>query len=160
CISIVMEPGIFLALFEQWNLPEGWLAGLIDRNGNFIARSRAHEQFVGKPASEGFRAAARNTNEGWNLFVSVEGGPLANAHVRSPLSGWVMGLAADRAVFEAPIRFTIMVAGLAGCATTLLSVLLAVWFARRLARPIDQIEQGTHALALRRTMTFSATGLP
>src|SRR4029079_4321180 len=26
CISIVMEPSIFLSLFEQWNLPEGWLA--------------------------------------------------------------------------------------------------------------------------------------
>ena len=54
-----MQPGIFLALFEQWNLPEGWLAGLIDRDGNFIARSRNHEQNVGRPASDGFRAAAR-----------------------------------------------------------------------------------------------------
>ena len=60
CIIIVMEPSIFLSLFEQWNLPEGWLAGLIDRNGNFIARSRNHEQNVGRPASEGFRAAARS----------------------------------------------------------------------------------------------------
>ena len=50
-ISIGMEP-TFPALFEQWNLPEGWLAGLIDRNGNFIARSRNHEQNVGKPASK------------------------------------------------------------------------------------------------------------
>ena len=55
CISIVMQPSIFLALFEQWNLPEGWLAGLIDRKGNFIARSRNHDQNVGRPASEGFR---------------------------------------------------------------------------------------------------------
>ena len=39
-IIVGMEPEIFLSLFEQWNLPEGWLAGLIDRNGNFIARSR------------------------------------------------------------------------------------------------------------------------
>ena len=42
-IIIGMEPSIFLSLFEQWNLPEGWLAGLIDRNGNFIARSRNHD---------------------------------------------------------------------------------------------------------------------
>src|SRR5690242_890039 len=34
CISIVMKPSILLPLFEQWNLPEGWLAGLIDRKGN------------------------------------------------------------------------------------------------------------------------------
>lgn len=159
-IAVIMEPGIFLMLFEQWNLPDGWLAGLIDRDGNFIARSRNHEDNVGRSASEGFRAAARNAREGWNEMVSLEGGTIANAHVTSALSGWVMGLATDKAVFEAPIRKTILIAGLAGGATTLLSLLLAVWSARRIARPIEQIEQGTHALGLRRTMTFTNTGLP
>ena len=155
-----MQPSIFLSLFEQWNLPEGWLAGLIDRNGNFIARSRNHEQNVGQPASEGFRAAARTAAQGWNEMLSLEGGTIANAHVTSPLSGWVMGLAADKALFEAPIRNTILIAALAGGATTLLSLLLAIWSARRIARPIEQIEQGTHALMLRRAITFSNTGLP
>ena len=153
-----MEPRIFLPLFEQWNLPEGWLAGLIDRNGNFIARSRNHEQNVGHPASEGFRAAARRAPQGWNEMISLEGGTIANAHVTSPLSGWVMGLAADKTLFEAPIRNTILIAGLAGGATTLLSLLLAIWSARRIARPIEQIEQGTHALMQRRAITFSNTG--
>jgi two-component sensor histidine kinase len=160
CITIGIEPQTFLSLFEQWNLPEGWLAGLIDRDGNFIARSRNHEDNVGKPASDGFRAAARRSPQGWNEMVSIEGGTIANAHVTSPLSGWVMGLAADKKIFEAPIRDTVLVAALAGVATTLLSLLLAIWFARRIARPIEHIEQGTHALALRRTMTFSHTGLP
>jgi two-component sensor histidine kinase len=155
-----MEPAIFLALFEQWNLPEGWLAGLIDSNGNFIARSRNHDENVGKPASEGFRAAASSSTQGWNEMVSLEGGTVANAHATSPLSGWVMGLAADKALFEAPIRDTIMVAGLAAAATTLLSLLLAMWAARRIARPIEQIEQGTLALMLRRSITFTNTGLP
>ena len=159
-IIIVMPPRIFLALFEQWNLPDGWLAGLIDRDGNFIARSRLHEDTVGRPASEGFRAAARSSPQGWNEMVSIEGGAVANAHVTSPLSGWVVGLAADKAVFEAPIHETILVASLAGGVTLLLSLLLAMWSARRIARPIEQIEQGTHALMLRRTITFSNTGLP
>jgi two-component sensor histidine kinase len=159
-ISIGMEPGIFLTLFEQWNLPDGWLAGLIDREGNFIARSRNHAENVGKPASQGFRTAARSGIQGWNEMVSLEGDTIANAHATSPLSGWVIGLAADKSVFEAPIRDTVLVAGLAAAATTLLSLLLAMWSARRIARPIEQIEQGTHALMLRRTITFSNTGLP
>ena len=160
CLSIAMEPNIFLALFEQWNLPEGWLAGLIDRNGNFIARSRSQAETVGRPASDGFRAAALSSVQGWNEMASIEGVMVANAHVTSPLSGWVMGLAADRTLFEAPIRDTVLVAGLAGGATTLLAMLLAMWFARRIARPIEQIEQGTHALMLRRAITFANTGLP
>lgn len=159
-LAVVMEPGVFLSLFEQWNLPDGWLAGLIDRNGHFIARSRSHDATVGQPASEGFRAAARDALEGWKEMSSIEGVQVANAHVTSPLSGWVMGLAADKKVFEAPIRDTIMIASLAGVAATLLSLLLAMWFARRISRPIEQIEQGTHALGLRRNMTFTYTGLP
>ena len=159
-IVIAMRPDIFLTLFEQWNLPEGWLAGLIDADGNFIARSRNHEQNVGHPASEDFRAAARSAPQGWNDMMSIEGGSIANAHVTSPISGWVMGLAADKSLFEAPVRTTVLVAGLAGGATLLLSLLLAMWSARRIARPIEQIEQGTHALMLRRTIAFANTGLP
>jgi two-component sensor histidine kinase len=159
-LAVVMQPHIFLPLFEHWDLPEGWLAGLIDRNGNFIARSREHERNVGHPASEGFRDAARRSTQGWNEMVSLEGGTIANGHVTSPLSGWVMGLAVDKAQFEAPIRDTIMIAGLAGGATTLLSLLLAIWLARGIARPIEQIEQGTHALVDRKAMSFSNTGVP
>jgi len=159
-LTIAMRPEVFLALFEQWNLPEGWLAGLVDRNGNIIARSLNHAENVGRPASNGFRTAASHEREGWNEMISLEGGVIANAHVTSPLSGWVMGLATDKALFEAPIRQTVLIAGLAGGATTLLSLLLAAWAARRIARPIEQIEQGTHALGLRRTMTFTNTGLP
>lgn len=159
-LTIVMRPTVFLTLFEQWNLPEGWLAGLVDQNGNFIARSRNHEQNIGRPASEGFRNAARASAIGWNELISIEGDRVATSHVTSALSGWVMGLAAERELFEAPIRNTILVASLAGGATTLLSLLLAIWSARRIARPIEQIEQGTHALMLRRAITFSNTGLP
>jgi two-component sensor histidine kinase len=159
-ITVDMEPRIFLPLFEQWNLPEGWLAGLIDRNGNFIARSRSHEDTVGRPASEGFRKAARSSSQGWNEMISLEGGAIANGHVTSPLSGWVMGLAAEKTLFEAPIHNTIMIAGLAGGATTLLSLMLAIWAARRITGPIEQVEQGTHALVLRKAITFSNTGVP
>ena len=159
-LAVVMEPRIFLPLFEHWDLPEGWLAGLIDRNGNFIARSRQHERNVGRPASEGFRAAARGSKQGWNEMVSLEGGTIANGHVTSPLSGWVMGLAVDKTQFEEPIRNTILIASLAGGATTLLSLLLAIWLARGIARPIEQIEQGAHALVDRKAITFSHTGVP
>jgi two-component sensor histidine kinase len=159
-LSVVMDPRIFLPLFEQWNLPEGWLAALIDHQGNFIARSRDHNNLVGKPASEGFRAAARQSAEGWEEFIAVDGTALANAHVTSYLSGWVMGLAVDQKLFEAPIRRSILFAGLTGGITTLASMLLAIWAARRIASPIEQIEQGSRDLVLRRSIAFRSTGVP
>jgi two-component sensor histidine kinase len=159
-LAVAMESRIFLPLFEQWNLPEGWLAELLDRNGNFIARSRDHDALVGRPGSEGFRAAINKSREGWNEITSIEGGQIANGHVTSPLSGWVMGLAADKRLFEAPIRYTILIAGLSGGIATTLSLLLAMWSARRIAHPMEQIELGTRALMHRKAIVFPDTGVP
>jgi two-component sensor histidine kinase len=159
-LTIAMDSRIFLPLFEAWNLPEGWLAGLIDRKGNFIARSRDHDRMVGRPASEGFRTAARSAREGWNEFRSVEGVPIANAHVTSHISGWAMGVAAHQALFEAPIRQTLTIASLAVIAAMLASMVLALWAARQIANPIEQIETGTHALLLRQAVTFAPTRVP
>jgi hypothetical protein len=94
-LTIAMDVRIFLPMFEAWNLPEGWLAGLIDGKGNFIARSRDHERTVGTPAAESFRDAARGSREGWTEFDSVDGIPIANAHVTSRVGNWVMAVAAD-----------------------------------------------------------------
>lgn len=158
-LAMIVDSSAFKMLLDERHLPEGWLAGLIDRNGNFIARSRDHDRTVGRPASEGFRAAARSSREGWNEMVSVEGSTIANGHVTSDLSGWVVGLAAEKNVFEAPIRRTFVIAGLAGGTATLLSVLLALWAARRIAAPIEQIEQGTYALLRREPITLAKTGV-
>ena len=110
-IIIGMEPGIFLSLFEQWNLPEGWLAGLIDRERQLHRALAQPRQNVGKPARTISAPPRARGDQGWNEMLSLEGGTVANAHVTSPLSGWVMGLAADKSLFEAPIRNTILVAG-------------------------------------------------
>ena len=106
CLIVGMEPRIFLPLFEQWNLPEGWLAGLIDRNGNFIARSRDHETTVGRPASEDFATPRGDPGRAGTKWSRSKAATIANGHVTSPLSGWVIGLAADKELFEAPIRNT------------------------------------------------------
>ena len=80
------------------------------------------------------------------------GGEVGREHLDHHRRHWVMGLAADKRLFEAPIRNTILIAGLAGAAATLLSMLLAIWSARSIARPIEQIEQGTLALMHRKAI--------
>ena len=79
-------------------------------------------------------------------MVSLEGGTIANAHVTSPLSGWVMGLAADKSLFEAPIRTTILIAGLAGGATTLLEP-AAGDLVGAADRPADRADRAGHPRA-------------
>ena len=47
-LAMIMDSSAFKKLIDERHLPEGWLGGLIDRNGNFIARSREHDRMVGK----------------------------------------------------------------------------------------------------------------
>jgi two-component sensor histidine kinase len=158
-LAMIMDSSAFKKLMDERHVPDGWLGGLIDRDGNFVARSREHDRMVGKPASLGFRMAARQAKEGWFEFNSIEGEPLTNYHTISALSGWAMALAADKAAFEAPIQRVIWIALLAGGMATLLAVLLAVWAARRISTPIEQIEQGTNALLRREPISFAKTGV-
>ena len=107
-------------------------------------------------------AAFRTCFTAWSsaLCKSTEGKPVANSHATSQISGWVMGLAAETEVFYAPIRNTIIVASAAGGVAILLTLLLALWAARRIAHPIQQIERGTHALGRREAVAYRPTGLP
>ena len=126
-LAVIMQPKIFQPLIAEAMLPGGWLAGIVDRNGNFVARSRDHDSNVGRKASPGFQAVARASPEGLHEFPSLEGEPIANAHVTSRLSGWALGLAAPISLFEAPVRRTAIAAALWGLAATLLSLALAIW---------------------------------
>ena len=159
-LAVIMQPKIFQPLIAEAMLPGGWLAGIVDRNGNFVARSRDHDSNVGRKASPGFQAVARASPEGWHEFPSLEGEPIANAHVTSRLSGWALGLAAPISLFEAPVRRTAIAAALWGLAATLLSLALAIWASGRIAAPIERLGIGTRSLSERRVLAFERTGVP
>ena len=159
-LAVIMQPKIFQPLIAEAMLPGGWLAGIVDRNGNFVARSRDHDSNVGRKASPGFQAVARASPEGWHEFPSLEGEPIANAHVTSRLSGWALGLAAPISLFEAPVRRTAIAAALWGLAATLLSLAFAIWASGRIAAPIERLGIGTRSLSERRALAFERTGVP
>ena len=159
-LAVIMQPKTFQPLIAEAMLPPGWLAGIVDRSGSFVARSRDHDSNVGRKASAGFQAVARAAPEGFHEFPSLEGEPVANAHVTSRLSGWVLGLAAPVSLFEAPVRRIAIAASLWGLAATLLSLALAFWASGRIAAPIEQLGRGTHSLSERRALAFERTGVP
>ena len=158
CVLIAIDVTVFRDLLNSQRMPDGWLAGIIDRSGKFIARSLDHERWVGRPASAGWRSVM--TRDGWFEIMSVEGEVYMSANVVSPLSGWALGAAAKKDVFEAPIRQTIVFANLAGAAVILLSILLAASAARRITAPIKALETGAHALRHHQPVSFAPTEVP
>ncbi|MDC7788916.1 ATP-binding protein [Rhodoplanes sp. TEM] len=134
----------FRDLLNDRRLPPGWLVGVVDREGNFVARSLDHDRWVGSPASAEWRAVMHV--DGMSEVRSVEGRPLINATSVSRMSGWVVGVATERNVFEAPIRRTMITAVLVTSGVALFSMLLAGWAARRITGPIAALETGAARL--------------
>src|SRR5580765_7247484 len=59
-LTAIVKPDSFDRLFEAQGVPAGWVSGLVDANGNFIAR--VPERPRGSRASETFLAAVRSAD--------------------------------------------------------------------------------------------------
>lgn len=52
-MDMVFSPGRFEQFLKRQTFPPGWVAAVIDTKGVVVARNRAAEEFVGKPANAG-----------------------------------------------------------------------------------------------------------
>jgi hypothetical protein len=129
-VSVATDVTKFLDLLSREQMPEGWLSGILDRRGDFVARTRDYERTVGKPAAAGWRAIMHR--DGLFEFPVVEGDTIVAANVVSPLSGWAIGVGANEALFEAPLRRALWEMALAAGVAALLGLFAAAIAARRL----------------------------
>lgn len=156
-VFVAVDVVIFRDLIDRQRVPPGWLVGIMDQSGNLVARSIDHDRWVGKPAAAAWRPTLKQ--EGWFDTLSLEGDRYITANAVSPLSGWTLGVAAKKEVFEAPVRQTLALTGVIGLLVTLVSVALAVQVARRITGPIAAMERGARALRRRRQPEQVPTGV-
>ena len=107
-LVVAMEAQSFAPLLSSNNLPNGWLVGIADTSGRYLARTDRHDDVVGQFASEGWRRSLGN--EGVSEFASLEGDQLVNANAVSRLSGWTVGVAVRKDVLDAPITRILLLA--------------------------------------------------
>ena len=84
--SVVMDPTRFVDLFKEKNADEE-IVRLIDSNKRFIAGIPDHERYLGRLASEGWRAAMAKLPEGWTSDRTLDG-VLALAAYAPTGQGW------------------------------------------------------------------------
>jgi hypothetical protein len=134
-------------LFEA-GLREGWSAGIADREGTLLARSRLPERYVGGPAQEPMMEAARGGKpEGIFDVVDRDGIEVKNAFERSATTGWVAGVAVPAVIVDAPLWHTAAIMIVIGVVLTLLSLLLAFVVATHLSRAIQRLGIAAVAIA-------------
>lgn len=157
-VMVGVNVTVFRDLLNSQRIPDGWLAGIMDRSGKFVARSLDHERLVGQAAGTEWRAVMNQ--EGIFGVSSLEGDNYTAANAVSPLSGWTLGVAAKKEVFDAPIRQTLVISSLIGLGVTMSSILFAAWAAQRITAPIKALERGAVALRHHEPVSFAPTQVP
>ena len=84
--------------------PQGqadWVVAVIDRQGNFIARSHLTKELVGRAARPELVAAAAASQAGLIRHATLEGVDAYDAFAHSALTGWTIAVAAPVDTIEA-----------------------------------------------------------
>ncbi|MES2423462.1 MAG: sensor domain-containing diguanylate cyclase, partial [Pseudomonadota bacterium] len=86
------------------SLPTDWTAGIVDRRGNLVARSRAAEKYVGSQASPELLTFLRESKLGFLDAVTKDGIPVLG--YVSPVSPyhWHVAIGVPKDMMAAPLR--------------------------------------------------------
>jgi hypothetical protein len=143
-----MSPSRLQRLFAEAGLRDGWNAGIVDRNGILLARSRQPEIFVGLEAQKPMVEAARGTAvSGLFDVIDRDGVSVKNAFERSSTTGWTAAVAVPSDIVEAPLRRTALIMTATGVVMTLLSLVAAFAVSSHLSRAIRRLGIAAVAIA-------------
>jgi signal transduction histidine kinase len=147
------------AILARQQLPEDWLATIVDRRGYTLARTRGAEQFVGQPGRPDFLRRVRDVDEGWFPFPSRDGiaQSVAFSHVKP--TGWTVVIGIPLDVLYAPVRHSTRVLILVGTATLAVALLLALLIGRHIARPITGLVKYAELVGQGQPVALRLTGL-
>ena len=157
-INVVLDPARFQHLLEEQHFPEGWLIGLLDRQGRFIARLPWGSADVGALAREGWRANIRLSPEGFVEARSIEGDSIVGAY--TPIDyGWTVGLSMRASDLDAPHFKVQRRLAVAAGFCILLSGTLG-WLAnRKLVRQTDRLLRTAGRLSQEKQIDPKSTGI-
>lgn len=135
-VKYVLSAGIRPDVFQQIlmsQVSEGTIAAVVDRDGNFIARSKDYKNKVGTPATSYVRDAIQTGKQGFYRGMTWEGFKNYTAFATSQWSGWSAHVAVASSLIDTPTSWSFIVAGTAGLGTALLGGVLMLLVLRDMA---------------------------
>jgi signal transduction histidine kinase len=133
-------------LLVEQELPVGWHATIVDRQGIIAARSLERERFVGKPVRSELAAKIAGASEGFHEGVNLAGVPSTAFFSRAPVSGWVFLLAVPHAALYGPANRATAFLAAVSLLLLALGVVGAFAVARRISRPVESLREAAESL--------------
>lgn len=131
-LTLSVDAVSIAAVLSRTSLPKGWVMGLIDEHGVFIARSKDPDLWIGKLTKPEIVDASRRSVSGMIRNKSVEGFPILNVFNRVPGTDWTVLVDIPQNVLHGPVAGTIGVLVGLILIVTVLTAVLALMFYRRI----------------------------
>ncbi|MGD9617304.1 MAG: ATP-binding protein [Alphaproteobacteria bacterium] len=157
-VNAGIDPARLTAVLSQVELPQEWLAAIVDGADRIIARTRRHDEFVGGLASRDLRENATGPGGLW-IGSTAEGLPVLGAYARSAMADWRIAVGVPVAVLERPLYRSLMWLLGIGAAALTISALLAGYFARRLVAPLRGLTVQAERLGRGETVRLTASAI-
>lgn len=145
-------------VLRQQQMPDGWLASIVDRNQVVLARSRNAEAFIGTRPNTLYADTVARIPEGTlEGIASAEGQRFLSAWIRSPISGWTLGIGRDVDELLTPTNRKMWWLASVAAASIVLSLLVAWIVGRELGRGTAVLQRAANAMREEQPVTREAT---
>ena len=160
-LTAVVKPEEVRDVVGRHGVPGDWVISVFDANGLRVARSRAHEESLGGAASPTLRAlVAKQERAGFGETLTLEGERIYTPYSRIEPSGWLVALGIPTALVEAAGYRSLAIYGGSILLSIALGSLAALWVARSITRPIDELRSAAQSLGRREALKSPDTSIP
>ena len=130
-LTALLAPESFLAVLRAAELPAGWIAVVVDRQGLIVARSQEHERHVGGPASNSvMEARAGGARSAVYDGRTLDGVAVLGAYATSSVSGWTVHVGVPTETVSSQGRRAVEAVAAGSLVSVMLAALL-VWAVHR-----------------------------
>ncbi len=134
------------ALLDAEQLPEGWVAAVLDSQGTILARTREPERYVGQRAVPEVLAHIASGREDSIETTTVDGVPVVSSFSRSTVSDWSVAVGAPRSVLERQLVWWVTTAAAGVFAVAIAGSWLALVIARRVTGAVQGLNIAARGL--------------
>jgi two-component sensor histidine kinase len=144
-LKLALSPEHFRQILAGQRLDPQWTLTVIDRRGVIVARSRDHQQLVGKPLPveqlEELKSVERTFPS-----KNLEGQRVVAALAPVLSASWQVRVSAPFDVAQAPLERSTILLTSAAFVAALLTLLLGAFFASRISRPLRAVAEVAQTL--------------
>jgi signal transduction histidine kinase/ActR/RegA family two-component response regulator len=157
----VLKPDALRETIQLQHLPPDWVVSVFDGKNVRVARSRAHEQFIGQSAGPKLLTImASNGAEGTGIGKYPDGEASYTSYVRLKNHGWCVVIGIPAAIVETAAFHSMAVYGSGLLLSLVLGIIASLLVARRISQPISELRRAAQALGSGEPVVSTAGDIP